>query len=638
MGREDARVTMQPRNKTARLLLTLGALLMSAQAGAQEPKVSRKPILNGSHWVAVAGKPLSAAAGAQIFNQGGNAVDAAVAMIAASATIWDTMGWGGETQALIHDPRDGRVYGINALGFAPTGATPEFFRSLGLQRLPQYGPLAAVTPGTPGGIMVMLARFGTLSLEDALQPALELAGGYPVDPNQAQNIENYKQVLRRWDDSARVLLPNSDPKNSRAWAAPRAGEMLVQSDLQRTLQKLVDAERAALADGVSREAAIMAAYERFYRGDIAREIAAATQAAGGMITEEDLANWQVYVEEPLSTRYAGVDVYKLTSWVQGPVMLQTLNILENFDLNEMGYNSARYVHTLYQAMNLAYADRDFYYGDPYVPPEEPLEGLMSKAYAADRARLMRMDQNDPTIRPGDPYPYQGEQNPFTDLLKKWRPRILTGNQANVVIEPDLMTHDEAFMAGTTSIQAADADGWLVSVTPSGGWIPAFVAGDTGVGLSQRMQSFVLDERDNPFNVVQPGQRPRSTLTPSLAMRDGEPYLAFSVQGGDSQDQNLLQFFLNVVEFGMNVQQAAEAANFNSYQLHASLGIRGTQPGRLVMRSDSPGNIVRELERMGYLIELWEKTSGPITAIEIDPLTGTLSGGASDFGDDYGIAW
>jgi gamma-glutamyltranspeptidase/glutathione hydrolase len=229
-------------------------------------------------------------------------------------------------------------------------------------------------------------------------------------------------------------------------------------------------------------------------------------------------------------------------------------------------------------------------------------------------------------------------NPFSSLLEQWQPRLMTRRQARESTGPDSMTQDEAFLAGTTSIQAADENGWMVSITPSGGWIPAFIAGDTGIGLSQRMQSFDMDESANPFNVLAPGKRPRATLSPSLAVRDGKPYLAFSVQGGDAQDQNLLQFLLNVVEFGMNVQQATEAANFNSYQMHSSFGFKRSEPGRLVMRADTAPSVVRDLSQMGYDIELWEKTSGPITAIEFDREKRSFMGGASDFGDDYGIAW
>jgi gamma-glutamyltranspeptidase/glutathione hydrolase len=612
-------------------LVSLGSL-------AQEPKVSHKPALYGKHWVAITGKPLGASAGAQIFERGGNAVDAAAAMLAAVATMWDTLGWGGETQALIHDPRTGKVVGINALGAAPSGATPEFFRSRGLRRPPEYGPLAAVTPGTPGGLMVMLAEFGTMSLADVLAPAIEMAKGYPVDVNSANQIEHAKNVILRWPTSVRVLLPNHDPGNRRAWSAPRPGEILVQRDLLVTLGKLVEAERKALDAGKSRKDAIYAAYERFYRGDIARDLVAGVQEEGGLFTLEDLDRWQVYIEEPVTTNYRGIDVYKLTHWVQGPVMLQTLNILENFDVRSMGYNSPRYIHTLYQAMNLAYADRDFYYGDPYVPPEEPIEGLLSKEYAADRAQLIRADANDPNVRPGDPYPYQGEHNPYADLLEKWRPRVMAERGADLRAVPDGMTQDQAFLAGTTSIQAADAEGWVVSITPSGGWMPAFIAGNTGLGLSQRMQSFDMDESANPFNVLAPGKRPRATLSPGLALRDGKPYLSFAVQGGDAQDQNLVQLFLNVVEFGMNVQQAVEAANVNSYQMHSSFGLRRTEPGRLVVRADTALTVQAALTRMGYAVETWEKTSGPINAIFFDREHGSMTGGASDFGDDYGIAW
>lgn len=618
------------------LIGALGSLLF-VHALAQEPKDSNKPVLHGQHWVAITGKPLGATAGAMTFLRGGNAVDAACAMLAAVATMWDTLSWGGETQALIHDPRSGQVRAINALGAAPTGATPQYFRSRGLRQPPEFGPLAAVTPGTPGGLMVMLAEFGTMSLAEVLAPAMEMAAGYPIEKNLVDSIEQTKDLLRRWEASRRILLPHFNMSSPRDHAAPYPGEVFRQPELLVTLQKLVAAEREALKAGKTRKQAIRAAYDRFYRGDIAADLVAATRAAGGLFTLEDLDRWQVYVEEPVTTRYKDIDVYKLTHWVQGPVMLQTLNILEDIDLKAMGHNSAAYIHALYQAMNLSYADRDFYYGDPYFPPAEPIEGLLSKEYAHDRAALINWERNDPFVRPGDPYPYQGDDNPFAELLKGWRPRIMTSNRgAGLTIER--MTHDQAFLAGTTSIQAADADGWVVSITPSGGWIPAFIAGDTGVGLSQRMQSFDMEPEVNPFNVLEPGKRPRATLSPGMALRNGQPYLSFAVQGGDAQDQNLLQFFLNVVEFGFDVQQAAEAPNINSYQMHSSFGAHRTEPGRLVLRADTPTQVVLELNRMGYSVESWQQTSGPINAIYFDQAHGTLWGGASDFGDDYGIAW
>jgi gamma-glutamyltranspeptidase/glutathione hydrolase len=626
------------RGRSALWAALAAMVCVAGTAGAQEERETRKAPLHGKHWVAIAGKPLAATAGALIFGKGGNAVDAACAMLAASATMWDTLSWGGETQALIFDPRSGKVRGINALGAAPTGATPEYFRGRGLSGPPEYGPLAAVTPGTPGGLLVMLADFGTMSLADVLAPAMEMAAGYPMEQTETVTIESSKELLMRWDSSRRVLLPNFDAKRPQAWAAPLPGQIFKQPELLATLTKLVETERAALAAGKDRKAAIMAAYDRFYRGDIAREIVAATQDAGGLFTLEDLDRWQVYVEDPVVTSYKGIDVYKLNHWVQGPVLLQTLNLLENADLRSMGYNSARYIHTLYQAMNLAYADRDFYYGDPYVPPVEPIKGLLSKEYARHRFGLIDSEQNNPFVRPGDPYPYQGAINPFAEILEGWRPRIAHGRRSAANDASPTLTHDEAFLVGTTSLQAADANGWVVSITPSGGWVPAFIAGNTGIGLSQRMQSFVLDPNVNPYNVLAPGKRPRATLSPSMALRDGQPYLSFAVQGGDAQDQNLLQFFLNVVEFKMTVQQATEAANINSYQMHNSFGDHTSEPGRLVVRNDTPAWVQAELTRMGYRLEGWERTSGPINAIMIDRTLGSLWGGSSDFGEDYGIAW
>ncbi len=625
-----------PRIKLTVLLATV-VTLVSQSANAQFE--TQRPALHGKNWVAITGKPLGATAGALTFAKGGNAVDAACAMLAATATMWDTLGWGGETQALIYNPNTGEVKGINALGVAPSGATVEYFKSRGYDYPPEYGPLAAVTPGTPGGLMVMLAEYGTLSLAEVLAPAISMADGYPMEAAQADNIESNRDVIAQWEHSRRVLLPNLDSSNRQQRAAPFAGEIFSQPELKATLQKLVDTEAAALERGKTREEAIMAAYDRFYRGDIAREIVRATREAGGLMTMQDLADWEVYIEEPVTTRYRGVDVYKLTHWVQGPVMLQTLNILENLDLKSMGYNSARYIHALYQAMNLAFADRDFYYGDPYFPPAEPIEGLLSKDYAKARLELIDWDRNDPRIRPGNPYEFQAGDHPFPSLLKLWRPDVLRSARSESAEDRFAqMSTDEAFVAGTTSIQAADAEGWVVSITPSGGWIPPFIAGRTGVGLSQRMQSFVLEHRQNPYNVLQPGQRPRATLTPGMALKDGKPYLSFAVQGGDTQDQNLLQFLLNMVEFDMTVQEAVEAANINSYQMHSSFGAHTTEPGRLVVRADVPPWVQKELTGMGYRVETENRTSGPITAIFFDRENATLWGGASNFGEDYGIAW
>ncbi|HTH39005.1 MAG TPA: gamma-glutamyltransferase [Pyrinomonadaceae bacterium] len=601
---------------------------------------TQKPVLYGRHWVAVTGKPLAATAGARIFMKGGNAVDAACAMIAATSTMWDTLSWGGETQALIYNPNTKKVIGINALGVAPSGATAAFYKSKNMQYPPEYGPLAAVTPGTPGGILVMLAEYGKLSLKDILEPSIEMADGYPIEADAANAIERQKNWIKQWKYTREVMFTHPGEQRE----GPQTGEIFKQPDLAATLRKLVDAEQAALKAGKNRKQAIMAAYERFYKGDIGRELVRGTQEEGGLITQDDLAKWDVKIEEPVKTTYKGIDVYKLNLWTQGPAMLQALNILENYDLKAMGYNSPKYIHTVYQAMNLAFADRDFYYGDPYFAPVGPITALLSKDYAKQRAKMINPDRNDPEIKPGDPYPLQGKSNPFAALLEKWK--VVPSVRQTVAPQPELLMGnvdseefpDDAFFGGTTSVQAADKEGWVVSVTPSGGWIPAVIAGRTGIGLSQRAQSFVTEAADGPFNVIEPGKRPRVTLTPTLAFKDGSPYLAFSVQGGDSQDQNLLQFFLNTVEFGMNVQRATEAPNINSFQMRSSFGEHEIRPGRLLLANSTPQAIRDELIKMGYTLEFQERTSGPITAIFIDRAHGTLWGGASTHGDDYGIAW
>ena len=387
-------------------------LFAAGLASGQEERETRKVALHGNHWMAIAGKPLAATAGSLTFSRGGNAVDATCAMLAASATMWDTLSWGGETQALIWHPGLKKVIGINALGVAPTGATPEFYKGKGMRYPPEFGPLAAVTPGTPGGLMTMLAEYGTQSLAEVLAPAIEMADGFAIEAQLANTIERQKAHIKEWPDAKRVMLPHL----GEAWEAPHPGEVFRQPELAATLRKLVEAEAKALKAGKSRKDAIYAANERFYRGDIAADLVRGVQAQGGLFTLADLANWKVKIEEPVSVDYRGVKVYKLDVWTQGPAMLQALNILEPMDLKGMGYDSARYIHAITQAMHLAFADRDFYYGDPAFEPVEPTLGLLSKEYAAARGKEIDWTKNRTDIGPGDPYPFERMTNPFLDRL------------------------------------------------------------------------------------------------------------------------------------------------------------------------------------------------------------------------------
>ncbi len=644
---------------SSRLLTLFIALFLAAPLGAQrvarpgdarqyaDPRTgpTEKPPLHARHWLAITGKPLSATAGAQIFAKGGNAIDAAAAMLAAGCTMWDTLSCGGETQALIYDPHTGKVIGIDALGVAPTGATAEFYRGKRYKFPPEYGPLAAVTPGTVGGLLTMLAEYGKLSLAQVLAPAIQMADGYPIEAQLTNTIERDKKWIKQWKYSPQIMLTHLGSTRE----APEPGEIFVQKDLADTWRKLVEAEQQAVRAGKTRKQAIYAAYDRFYKGDIARELVRGVREDGGLITMQDLANWKVRIEEPLHVSYKGIEVYKLPIWQQGPAMLEALNILENADVKGMGYNSPKYLHLIYQTMSLAFADRDFYYGDPYFPPAEPVKGLLSKGYAKARYAQIDWSKNDPSIKPGDPYPFQADKNPYAAQLASWniaafapRDSARSGQQDAPVPATVPPPRDSAFLdsfyAGTTSIESADEEGWVVSVTPSGGWVPAVIAGHTGIGLSQRAQSFVTDESDGPFNVIEPGKRPRVTLTPTLALKDGKPFLAFAVQGGDSQDQNLLQFFLNVVEFGMTVQQAVEAPNINSYQMRSSFGAHEARPGLLEAATSLPDSVRASLKSMGYTLQFVQRSSGPINAILFDRKHGTMWGGSSNHGEDYGVAW
>jgi gamma-glutamyltranspeptidase / glutathione hydrolase len=619
---------------------------------------TQKPPLHGKHWMAITGKPLGAESGAQIFQEGGNAVDAACAMLASMCTQWAVLSWGGETQAIIFNPKTKKVISIDALGFAPGAATVAYYKSKGYYFPPEYGPLAAVTPGTPGGLCYMLAEYGTMSLKQVLAPAMQLAAGYPIDAQVSNNMQKGLSSIKQWPYSSKVFITHPGEKRE----APEPGEIFVQKDLLATLTKMVEAEDQAIKHNKSRKEAIYAAYDRFYKGDIAREFVRGCQEQGGLISMEDLARWKPLEEEPLHANYKGIEVYKLQQWSQGPALLQCLNMLENFDLRAMGYNSTKYIHTIYQTMNLAFADRDFYYGDPYFQPLEPINGLLNKEYAKQRASSIQYDHNDSTCAPGDPYPFEGKINPHAALLKlRFGAGWPSGNKKEPGFEkaldfpgPSLIPeralsfeneaqYEDRLWRGTTSIEACDSLGWVVSVTPSGGWLPACIAGNTGIGMSQRMQSFVLDSALNPYNVLEPYKKPRVTLTPTLAMKDGKPFLSFAVQGGDTQDQNLLQFFLNMVEFNMTVQQSVEAANINTDQLWLSLGgdkrtDRQPRPGYILLNSKTDSSVRKDLKVLGYTMRFADRTSGPVNAIYYDWNHGSFWGGSSNYGEDYGIGW
>ena len=534
-----------------------------------------KPVLHGRHWVAITGKPLAATAGAMMFQKGGNAVDAACAMLAATSTMWDTLGWGGETQALVYNPKTGKVVGGQRPRRGPhrrhAGVLPGQGHGLPARvRAPLRGHA-----GHAGRAHRRCSRSGASSASRTCsRPRSRWPTATPSSSSSSTAIERHKARLKEWPYSKAVFLTH--PGETREAAAGGRG---LQAAGPRGHAAQARGGGAAGPEGGEDPQGRPSSppTTASTRATSPRSWCAGTKEQGGLITLEDLANWKWHLEEPVMTTYKGIEVYKLNTWVQGPALLQALNILENVDLKAMGYNSARYIHTVYQAMNMAFADRDFYYGDPYFPPEEPIKGLLSKDYAKQRVAADARGPERPRRPSGRSLSVPGRHEPVHRPPRE----VADGRR------PEARGQAERAHASRSRspraprpIEAADAEGWVVSITPSGAWMPAVIAGRTGIGLSQRMQSFVLDEAENPFNVLAPGKRPRATLTPSLALKDGKPFLSFAVQGGDTQEQNLLQFFLNVVEFGMNVQEACEAPNVTSYQMRNSFGSHESQPGRL----------------------------------------------------------
>jgi gamma-glutamyltranspeptidase/glutathione hydrolase len=543
--------------------------------------------VRGRLGVVAAGRHFAAEAGMRMLARGGNAVDAGVAStFAAAVTEISHFAVGGEVPIILYLADRKEVVVISGQGRAPAAASPEVFRE---GSIPSNGPSAGTIPAVVDALSIALAEYGTLSLAEVLAPAIALADGFPWYDFLTYYLKPELEHMRRYPSGARIYLQGPEG------GMPIVGSLFRQPDLARTLRALVDAERRNLSRG--RKAAIYAARDRFYRGAIGRRIAGAVQEAGGLLTAADLAGYRGRVEPPTRLEFTAhghrYEVLKTGFWGQGPVLLQTLALLQGFDLVALGHNSAEYIHTVTESLKLTLADRDAYYGDPDFA-KVPAAGLLSPAYAAERRKLIDPTTASDLVRPGDPWRF----GPDADS------RAIGRRAATIRVATAAAGAPAPRVAGspdTTCVNVADARGNLFSAAPSSGWFfgGVFIAGDTGVPLGNRMQAFVLD-KGHP-NVVQGGKRPRTTLSPTIVLQDGKPFVALSSPGGDSQDQQALQVLLNIIVFGMTPQVAIEVPRFNTLHYHESFGAHQFKAGTLEVEDRLPADVVVELERRGHKI-------------------------------------
>lgn len=565
------------------------------------------PLVMGRQAMVATQHYLSASAGARIFARGGNAIDAAVAATFVEGVVNPHMHTiGGEAPMLIYSADARRVVAINGNMMAPARATIAKFRALGKELIPPSGLLAAGVPAALGALVTALSEFGTMSLAEVLEPALELAeDGFPMHAGlcgePAKSGEEYQagagasiranaeRFRTQWPSSARVYLPDGE--------VPKPGAIIKNPALAKFYRRLLDSEAAAKRQG--RKPALEAARERFYRGDIARDIAAWSNEQGGLLDASDLASFTTRIEQPPSVDYRGVSVFKCGPWSQGPVFLQQLRVLEGFDLRAMRHNSAEYIHTVIESAKLAFADREAYYADPEFT-RVPMGALLAPRYAELRRGLIDPRRASIEQRPGDPVAMRALRAGGAAPARPWG-------------------------QGTIHVAACDRAGNMIAVTASGGWIPSSpVIEALGFPLGSRMQTFYLDE-SHP-NALVPGKRPRTTLSPSLAMRAGEPYMAFGTPGGDQQDQWTFQFFLNAINFRMDLQEAIEAPKFSTPHFPSTFYPHNTAPGVLRLEDRIDPRVRAELAERGHKIDVrppWSE--GHVLAVSIDRASGLLSG-------------
>jgi len=571
------------------------------------------PVILGREAMVSTEHYLSASAGARIFARGGNAIDAAVAATLVEGVVNPHMHTiGGEAPMLIYVANSARVVAVNGNMIAPARATIAHYRDLGMDLIPGEGLLAAGVPAAFDALASVLREFGTLTLADVVEPALKLCeegmpihaglSGHGETPEDLSGLigraslrSNKRKFLECWPTTSAIYLPNGE--------VPNPGDVIKNPALAGFFRRLLDAEAAAHNRG--RNAAIDAARDRFYRGDIARQIVRWSEMNGGLLEEDDLSRFATKFEESVAVEYHGITIHKCQPWSQGPVFLQQLRILEGFDLRRMRHNSADYIHHSIEAAKLAFADREAYYADPEFE-RVPLEGLLSREYAQLRRGLIDAKSASMEQRPGDPV--------------GMRSLTMSG-----------FAESRSWGAGTIHVTTADRQGNMVACTASGGWIPSSpVIDELGFPLGTRMQTFYLDERH--ANALKPGKRPRTTLTPSLATCKGQPFLSFGTPGGDQQDQWTLQFFLNLVDFGMGVQEAIEAPRFSTAHFPSTFYPHNSMPGVVRLESRIDNEVVEELAARGHRVVVrpaW--CEGHVLGIRFDPTRGLLEGGADPRG-------
>jgi gamma-glutamyltranspeptidase/glutathione hydrolase len=574
------------------------------------------PVVRGRRGAVVGGNPFTAQAGFRQLVAGGNAIDAGVAMVLAAAiTEFDSYGFGGEVPILIYLAETEEVVVISGVGFAPEASRADLFDpTVGI---PGVGPLAAVVPSVLDNAVLALQKYGTRSFCEVSAPALELAEGFPMIDSLSAVIEEESETLRQWPASARAFLPGG--------RAPQPGEWFAQPDLAATLRSLCGAEKAAAETG--RDGALQAVRDHFYRGPIGKAFARGAQEVGGILTEADLAAFEARVERPLAADFNEYKVFKAGYWTQGPVLLHTLGLLSHFDLSSLGHNTADYIHIVTEAMKLAFADRDVYFGDPDFA-KIPEAGYLSRSYIRARLDLIDPQRASRERRPGNPWDHEASpsaSHPERDRSDAELPRYSVSTSTS---------------SDTTNAEAADSDGNLFSATASGAWLPSVIAGTTGIPMSERMESFVLDP-GSP-NVLAPHKRPRITLTPTIVLRNGRPWMALSTVGGDYQEQVMLQVFLNIAVFGMNAQQAVEAPKFTTDHLVNSFAGHAFEAGALNLEQrlfDAP-DLVADLDARGHEVVStgsWQNGTAP-TVILYDAASGVMEAGADPRYHRQAIAW